>query len=565
MLLDSQRWRVVYSVGRIEIIFGSMFASCKSENRDTTNLIHDGNLLVRSGSSRSSARLALLQVLGAWKNAKPFQAEVFFPEIPFLKTKTVYRANTFDVNVNVTLHLLHRPAMSSARRPLYVRVLDHVLRHSFGHPWSVQLLALGSLGLLLGFSLVALAPWLTDESHAYFRQFVPSINLEFDSFAVDHLVVGVAISPPVIWLLLVHIAYSQVSSRLEAALLLLRVASCLTVSAALTVLLTEFLSRRATLALVALAYASLGILYSWSVLVWKWYQEEARAKGLVGFLPPSVQELLLQTSLLEWLTDTSLSDKVAPFLPFLLPLTRPEQMRLMEQMPPEAQVMMTKPGLLPLLPDSVQKVLLPEDSDSDHGEDEQDAEAGGVVVAMQEQEQQRRLLALTPSTQAGFDFHRQDVVDSVRTPPSREQVLNEIVTSRVWSGCKEIVKMPSSKTLSRTAAMSSALLVMQLYASRGSRRVFLTFVQFVAASALSSVACCAIFLRFVQLLDLKWSSTHAVPLLRYAQQYLLRSGSTGTPQLSDQAADGGSVTLRKAASSVSVVVAALYVLRKLRR
>ncbi|KAE8974033.1 hypothetical protein PR001_g25649 [Phytophthora rubi] len=463
-------------------------------------------------------------------------------------------------------------------RPLYVRVLDHVLRRSFGHPVSVQLLALSSVGLLLSFLLLALAPWLDDGSQQrYLRHLMPSISVEFDSFAVDHLVVFVAISPPVIWLLLVHLAYSQVSSRVEVALLFLRVASCLTVSFALTVLLTEFLSRRAMLALVTLAYASLGLLYSWSVPIWKWYQEEARTKGVIGFLPQSTQELLLQTSLLEWLTDTSFSDKMAPFLPFLLPLTRAEQMSLMEQMPPESQVMMTKPGLLPLLPDSVQKVLLPaEDSDSDQeegAEDERKMATQERTLAVREQTEaeaeiraeQRKLLTLTPSTTAGFDFHRPDVVGTVRSPPSREQVLNEIVTSRVWNSCKELVKIPSSSTLNRTAAMSSALLVMQLYASRGSRRVFLTFVQFVAASALSSVACCAIFLRFVQLLDLKWTSGRTVPLLRYARQCLLRNGNSGTAQISDQAANGGSSKLRTAASSVSVVVAALYVLRKLRR
>ncbi|GMF46588.1 unnamed protein product [Phytophthora fragariaefolia] len=329
------------------------------------------------------------------------------------------------------------------------------------------------------------------------------------------------------------------------------------------------------LALVTLAYASLGLLYSWSVPIWKWYQDEVHSRGLIGFLPQSTQELLLQTSLLEWLTDTSFSDKVAPFLPFLLPLTHAEQMRLMEQMPPESQVMMTKPGLLPLLPDTVQKALLPaEDSDSDS-----DDEDGGKMptnertLAVRERteaeakirEEQRKLPALAPSITAGFDFHRPDVVGSVRTPPSREQVLNEIVASRVWNGCKELVKMPSSSALNRTAAMSSALLVMQLYASRGSRRVFLTFVQFVGASALSSVACCAIFLRFVQLLDLKWTSGHTVPLLRCARQYLLRNGNSGTAQISIEAANGRSSKLRTAASSVSVVVAALYVLRKFRR
>ncbi|OWZ00746.1 hypothetical protein PHMEG_00027997 [Phytophthora megakarya] len=73
-------------------------------------------------------------------------------------------------------------------RPLYINVLDHVLRRSFGHPLSVQLLALSSLVLLLSFVLLSLAPWLDDASQHYLRELLPSSNLPFDSFAVDHFV-----------------------------------------------------------------------------------------------------------------------------------------------------------------------------------------------------------------------------------------------------------------------------------------------------------------------------------------------------------------------------------------
>ncbi|RLN87252.1 hypothetical protein BBJ28_00018987 [Nothophytophthora sp. Chile5] len=238
---------------------------------------------------------------------------------------------------------------------------------------------------------------------------------------------------------------------------------------------------------------------------------------------------------------------------------------------------MTRPGLLPLLPQSVQEALLPAQDDSDSDQDNEFSSdkqreralallEGDSDSAEASREELLKPVTLSASGSAGFDFHRPEVVSTVRPPSSREQVLNEIVTSRIWSGCKDLVKVPAAKTLNRTAAMSSALLVLQLYASRGSRRAFLTFAQFIAASALSSVACCAIFLRLVQLLDLNLTAGRAVPLLRYARQYLLRNGNTGTPQLSAQAAnDGGSVSLRAAASSVSVLAAALYVYRKTRR
>ncbi|CAH0475485.1 unnamed protein product [Peronospora belbahrii] len=445
--------------------------------------------------------------------------------------------------------------MSSSSRSLYITVLE---RCSLNHPLSIQLFALCSLVPLVCVLLFSLAPWFDDESLRHVSEFQDSIAIESNSFTVDHFVVFIAILPPTIWLLLVHIAYSELNFALQ----FLRVTNCLTVSFALTVLLAEFLSSRAMIALLALMYALLGLMYSWCVPIWRWYQEEARRKGLVGFLPQFMQKLLLQTSLLEWLTDTSLSDKLAPVLPFLLPLTRAEQMRLMEQMSPESQVMMTKPGLMPLLPDLVQKVLLPvQDSDSDGSSHKKGEEVNASASTME----QNQVLTSPISTTAGFDFHRPDVVGSVRTLPSREQVLNEIMTSWVWNGCKKLMKVPTAKVLNRTAAMSSALLVMQLYASRRSRTFCLALVQLVAASALSSVACCAIFLRLVQYLDTTWTSGRAMPLLRYARYYLLRHGNAGIFQVSDQPAHGVSMMLRSTASSVSIVLAMVYLLRKLRR
>ncbi|CAI5730224.1 unnamed protein product [Peronospora destructor] len=231
---------------------------------------------------------------------------------------------------------------------------------------------------------------------------------------------------------------------------------------------------------------------------------------------------------------------------------------------------MTKPGLLPLLPGLVQNLLLPaqdSDNDSETKGEEADASEGRLTGQVETERvswmEQKKVLTSACLSTTGFDFHRSDVVKTVRTPPSREKFFNEIVASRMWNGCKELVKVPAAKVLNRAAAMSSALLVMQLYASRRSRKILITSVHFIAASALSSVACCAIFLRFVQLLDLTWTSRRAVPFLCYARQYLLRNA--GSPQISDQRVHGVSVTLRSTVSSVSLLVAALYILRKLRR
>jgi hypothetical protein len=334
-------------------------------------------------------------------------------------------------------------AVSRAWRLLH-RALDRLLRETYGHELSVQLLAVASVALLASAALYFAAPLLEDDFHLYAR-YLPWARLldwsHYDSFVVDHAVVFASIALPVGWLLTFHVAYSSISSRVEVALLALRVASCLTVSAALTVLLTEFFSRRAMLAILALAYGSLGILYSWSVPLWRWYMTEARARGLVAFLPEALQALLLRTSLLEWLTDTSLSDKLRPFLPFLLPLSRAEQMTLLEQMPVEAQRAMTRPGfLLPMLPDAVQKALLPadelEDEDSAkplllhdvHADTDADSTPASSTSSNGESAPTETALAT-----AGFDFHRPEVRQSVLAPrKSHEQIMSEIITTRIW-------------------------------------------------------------------------------------------------------------------------------------
>lgn len=333
------------------------------------------------------------------------------------------------------------PPVTRAWRVVH-RVLDKLLRETYGHPASVQALAVASLALLLSAALYFLSPLLEDDYHLYAR-FLPWVELldwrHYDSFVVDHAVVFVGISLPVVWLLLVHVAYSSIASPVEVALLVLRVASCLTVSFSLTVILTEFLSRRAMLALVSLAYGSLGLLYSWSVPAWRWYVTEARRKGLVAFLPASMQQLLLRTSLLEWLTDTSFSDRMRPFLPFLLPLSKVEQTRLLEQMPTETQITMTRPGLLPLLPSSVQRALLPAESDSD-GDSDSDSSAlvlvgshdgsGSTETVSQSDDDSAQE---SSSLSAGFDFHRPEVRQNVVAPPTPpEQIVGEIITSRIW-------------------------------------------------------------------------------------------------------------------------------------
>lgn len=96
----------------------------------------------------------------------------------------------------------------------------------------------------------------------------------------------------------------------------------------------------------------------------------------------------------------------------------------------------------------------------------------------------------------------------------------------------------------------------------------MALVQLVAVSALGSVACGAILLRLLQLMDRNLSA-RSVPLLHYARRLLLRGHGGSQGQLSDSSAastpESRAALLRKAATSASVVATAIYVVKRLRQ
>lgn len=94
--------------------------------------------------------------------------------------------------------------------------------------------------------------------------------------------------------------------------------------------------------------------------------------------------------------------------------------------------------------------------------------------------------------------------------------------------------------------------------------MFVTTLQFLLTSALGSVAACAVLLRVVQIASANLPS-RSVPLLRYAQQYLLRNRSAQAQLGSEPESTGAPPsTLRRAATSASVVLAVVFAMRKLR-
>eukprot|EP00953_Heterococcus_sp_UTEX-ZZ885_P040554 20720-Heterococcus_DN1.PRE.1 len=92
-----------------------------------------------------------------------------------------------------------------------------------------------------------------------------------------------------------------------------------------------------------------------AAVTWKGVKQH----GIIKLLPPSTQKLLMQTTMIEWLTDTTMMEALKPYLLFCMGPTRQEQALLLRTVPTEARVALTQPGLLHCLPDSVQAMLLP--------------------------------------------------------------------------------------------------------------------------------------------------------------------------------------------------------------
>jgi len=87
--------------------------------------------------------------------------------------------------------------------------------------------------------------------------------------------------------------------------------------------------------------------------------QRVRERGLLTYLPPSTQQLLLQTSLLDWLLDTSMADRLKPYAVIGMGLNEEERSFLISSLSPPEQRALTAPGLLNALPASVQNMLLP--------------------------------------------------------------------------------------------------------------------------------------------------------------------------------------------------------------
>ncbi|CBN79235.1 conserved unknown protein [Ectocarpus siliculosus] len=84
-----------------------------------------------------------------------------------------------------------------------------------------------------------------------------------------------------------------------------------------------------------------------------------RQRGALEYLPSGVTELLTRTTLLEFLTDTSVFDAIKTYLVFMMGLSEDETQGVLASLPEDMQYTLTRPGIMHTLPRPFQDLLLP--------------------------------------------------------------------------------------------------------------------------------------------------------------------------------------------------------------
>lgn len=89
---------------------------------------------------------------------------------------------------------------------------------------------------------------------------------------------------------------------------------------------------------------------------------DLRRRGLARALPASLQELLFETRLVDYLRDSTLGAKLAKYVPFIVGMTDVEAADYLARAPPRFRERLLRPGLVGELPEGLQGLLLPADA-----------------------------------------------------------------------------------------------------------------------------------------------------------------------------------------------------------
>ncbi|CAM9128135.1 unnamed protein product, partial [Hapterophycus canaliculatus] len=92
-----------------------------------------------------------------------------------------------------------------------------------------------------------------------------------------------------------------------------------------------------------------------------------RQRGALEYLPSGVVELLTRTTLLEFLTDTSVFDAIKTYLVFMMGLSEDETQGVLGSLPEDMRHTLTRPGIMHTLPRPFQDILLPPNATSRAG------------------------------------------------------------------------------------------------------------------------------------------------------------------------------------------------------
>ncbi|KAF0696211.1 Aste57867_13020 [Aphanomyces stellatus] len=382
------------------------------------------------------------------------------------------------------------------------------------------------------------------------------INLDqFDPVVVDHAIAAVALSGPLVYLIMLNMYYSDVETPVGLSLLTLRVTCCCIVGAAMTIFVTEMFSRRVVLSLVLMGYGGWGFFYAWSVPLWRWYMYDVRQYGLIAYLPAGLQDTLLRMTLLEWLTDTSFIDNLRQYFPFFLPLNANEQQRVVESLPNDTQAMMTKPGLIYMLSPSLQDMLLPDPAVAAPPP----PPSSSVVTVVDGSRDSRSVVV--PST-VGFEFQKVDALVPTAAAATSTSIMTDILNEKITSTITAIVQLPSPKLLNRTAAISTFLFALQLRQSTKARVHFLLLLRVLSMAVLGTIACASVSLRAVQVITAMPSTRKYLALI---QDIWVRQQSHRRTLTHGGGSDPTAKSVEVAAKYGLTAAAILWAIRKLRQ
>eukprot|EP01138_Halocafeteria_seosinensis_P002606 gb/GECG01002664.1/.p1 GENE.gb/GECG01002664.1/~~gb/GECG01002664.1/.p1 ORF type:complete len:349 (+),score=40.09 gb/GECG01002664.1/:1-1047(+) len=179
-----------------------------------------------------------------------------------------------------------------------------------------------------------------------------------------------------------------------------------------------------------------------------------RKRGLIRYLPDGIQEQLLHQTLLDWMKDATLSNKLKQYAPLLLGLTESETKLYLDSAPRPFRNQIMKPGLVHFLPGFLRGVLLPE---SDTTMAEQESSAGNNTNSDVDPKWAETLFRILAQKRV------QQVVNSVWNGFYSGKIRQVgMIVSLAW-GVQTILSAASKNTKAVRLALSACILLVFLY------------------------------------------------------------------------------------------------------